>query len=209
MSKKLLLVIILSFVLGSINAQDRKIYFSPYSTWDFSNIPYSADFPHRGKLAIGVGIQSNILISKKIEVIIGAAYLDKGYATNPDDFVVAYPPIFEQIDKRISRWWYAYFSIPVKLQYNFKLKERALYAAAGIENDFNFDGNGHYVFEDFAQSFTVNLGTSIELNRKYNLGIEPTFRQSLQVYGVENGGGVRPDLKPYSIGLKLLLQKKR
>jgi hypothetical protein len=190
----LLIIVLVSF---STYAQDRALGLSFYGTIDYSNIPESILIDHRGKITPGVGMQINLKIGQRIDLLSGIAYIDKGYS-------VRYNPPGDGI----SRWWYAYFSVPTKIQYNFYRGNRTYYLAGGIENDWNFDGNGHYKFEDFAQSYTLNLGVKQSLNSNWDIKIEPTFRKAIQTYASQNGWQDIPDLNPYSFGIKLLLTKR-
>jgi hypothetical protein len=203
MAKRIFFVVAFLINLVLVQAQDKRLYFAPYTTWDYSNIPYSSVFPHRGKLALGLGVQTNIRLSKRIESIIGVAYIDKGYVTKRSN--IEYTHGFQP---RVNRWWYAYISFPIKIQYNFKIKNKKMHVGGGIENDFNFDGNGHYIFNDFAQSVTLNFGINNSISQKLLLRIEPTIRKSIRTYGTKNyNQSSRPDLKPYSIGIKVLFIK--
>lgn len=182
-------------------AQERKLQLSAYTTWDYSNIPESNLIDHRKKLAFGFGIQSNYTLSKRVELIIGAAYIDKGYNEKTTS-----PGSDDGLETKINHWRYAYFSVPTKLQYNIINKNWKVYLAGGVENDFNFDGNGHYTFKEFAQSIVLNFGISKLISEKARLGLEPTYRNNIQTYGIANGG-YRPDLNPYSYGIKIIITK--
>src|SRR5690606_30416569 len=101
------------------------------------------------------------------------------------------------LETRVTHWWYAYLSVPVKVQFNFKNGKWKLYTAGGVENDINLDGNGNYVFKDFAQSVVFNIGISRLISEHIRIGLEPTYRTAIQTYGTKNGGA-RPNLNPYS-----------
>lgn len=200
MKKTLILLIIILF-FGLSNAQEKKIKFSAYTTWDYSNIPPSDLIDHRGKLAFGFGLQANYEISKKFEIVTAIAYIDKGYNEKTTGFGAD-----DGIVTRITPWRSTYLSIPIKVQYNLLNDKWKFYIAGGIENDFHLSGNGIYIYEDFAQSITFNLGVNTLISEKFSLGVEPTYRSSIQTYGIYNGG-VRPELNPYSFGLKVLITK--
>lgn len=201
--KKLILLALILLTTSFTYAQEKKLKFSVYTTLDYSNIPRSDLIKHSGKLAFGLGLQSSYEIFKNFDLVVGAAYLDKGYNEE-----ITGPGADDAIQTKVNHWWYAYFSIPVKLQYSFVTRDFKWYAACGIENDFNFDGSGSYIFEDFAQSMVMNIGVSKVISDKLRIGLEPTFRQAIQVYGTQNGNSrAVPDLKPYSVGLKLILTK--
>src|SRR5690554_13288 len=199
--KNIILFTIAFLSIGFIHAQEKKIKFSAYTTWDYSNIPESNLIDHRGKFAVGGGLQGSYGFSEKLELILGLAYIDKGY----NEKTIGFGPT-DGLVTGISHWWFAYFSVPVKIQYNFKNGKWKWYAAGGIENDFNFDGNGFYIYKDFAQSAVFNLGVSRLISERFRIGLEPTYRAAIQTYGTQNGGN-RPDLDPYSFGLKLILTK--
>src|SRR5690606_38584942 len=151
--KKTTLLGILFLIMGLIQAQEKKINFSAYTTWDYSNIPESSLIDHRGKFTFGLGLQGNYEFNKKIELILGVAYIDKGYNEKTTNFGPT-----DGLETRVTHWWYAYLSVPVKVQFNFKNGKWKLYTAGGVENDINLDGNGNYVFKDFAQSVVFNIG---------------------------------------------------
>ncbi|GAA4824386.1 hypothetical protein GCM10023331_06160 [Algivirga pacifica] len=194
-----------------------KFHVSYFTTWDYSTIQNkdkSLNFEHRGKLAFGLGIQTNYQLSNRFELSLGASYLDKGLtwvkAPVPDSLQFYCD---EGCSSGPQRWWIAYFSMPIQLQYNFKRKgDFDYYIAAGITNDWNFDGNGGlFTFEDYANSFIANIGIRTTVG-KVGLGIEPTFRRFITIYGTPNGSHPRekkPNYKPYSIGLKLRLYRSK
>ena len=215
---KALFILIFCLVFHTSFCQDGKFQLSYFTTWDYSNIQKNdknVNFEHRGKLAFGLGIQANYELSNKIELLVGASYLDKGLT-----WVIAPAPDSVQGfcdegcgDGGPENWWMAYFSMPIQLQYNLGTKGGLdYYIAVGITNDWNFDGNGGlFVYKDYANSFIANFGIMTTVG-KARIGIEPTFRRFMNIYGTPNGPAPwekRPNYKPYSIGIKLRITRNK
>lgn len=201
--KRIFLLSLLLLASVSVKAQEKKLRFSAYTTFDYSHIPETKQLNHYGKFAFGFGLQGNYALTERLDVVLGLAYIDKGYREKYEGFGPT-----DGRELYDTKWWHAYISIPVKLQYNFGKDTYRWYVAGGVENDFHFDANGGYRYKDVAHSVVVNLGISMAVGAKYRLGLEPTFRNALSSYSTSE---VRhrnlPDLKPYSYGLKLILTK--
>lgn len=201
--KKVTLIALVFLNVTFAYAQENKLKFSVYTTWDYSNTPEIDFIDQRGKLAFGLGLQTSYEVNKHFDFVIGAAYIDKGYNQE-----ITGPGSTDGIETRLSHWRFNYFSVPAKLQYRFRRGDYNWYFAGGIENDFSFGGSGRYKFEDFAQSVVMNIGVSKDIGEKLRIGFEPTVRQSIKIYGTSNTNTrTLPDLKPYSIGLKVILTK--
>ena len=182
--------------------QEKRLYFSAFTTFDYSNIAKSDKIDSWGKLAYGLGIQSNYKFSENGELLLGFSYIDKGF-TEKWTFQG-----FDSGGTFTSSWWHAYISVPVQIQYNKIRNYWKFYLAIGITNDFNFDGSGGHSIKPFAQSLIVNIGASRSVSKKWRIGIEPTFRHYLYSYSNESNYQIgHPALLPYSMGLKLIVMK--
>ena len=62
------ILIILLTIASSAYSQDRQLFPSLYTTWDYSNIPENDFIDNRGKLAFGVGIQLNYKLTDYFEI---------------------------------------------------------------------------------------------------------------------------------------------
>lgn len=200
MKLKTVILPLLCLFFITAKSQEKRLYFSAYTTFDYSNITPEKTIDHRGKFSFGLGIQANYKFTERIEGILGVGYIDKGHREKSID-----PGPTDDIEVFKSANRHTNLSIPIKIQYNFTLSKNKIYSALGIENDIFLAGSGGFYERSFAQSFVINFGWSTPISEKLKLGFEPTFRYPLTPYTNDKFNSV--EIYPYAIGLKVILSK--
>lgn len=171
------------------------------------------------------GLSVRYLVNKRFELESGLQFSDKTYNfdIDKDDFEIPdngfYQPDDPAIpDRSITKNYFYYLGVPIKLNYYFFQKRIRMYVTAGVSTEFLLDdksksfmkfSDGTEIQKNFENDYDYNkisltglagFGAEFNLYQRFGIRVEPVFRYSFTPLIDE-----LMKVNLYSAGLKLVL----